>query len=90
MRFLEDFNFSNLLNHFNNNLPYYAIPIILLFKSNLVITSTFKFKKGYLKRDEFDLEYINYPFYILLPGNSEYTLQSLEIYKNIKNKIYKF
>ncbi len=87
---IEDFDFSQLINNFRNNLPPYAIPIFLRFKSNLSVTPTFKFKKGKLKEESFDLEKIGDPLYIMLPGESEYVPLRKEIYENIRNRKYKF
>ncbi len=87
---IEDFDFSGLISHFRNNLPPYAIPIFLRFKSNLSITATFKFKKVELKKEGFDLENIDDPLYVMLPGESEYTPLTKNIYENIQNKKYKF
>jgi len=87
---IEDFDFSGLISHFRNNLPPYAIPIFLRFKSNLSITATFKFKKVEIKKEGFELENIDDPLYVMLPGESEYTPLTKDIYENIQNKKYKF
>ncbi|MFW9822987.1 MAG: long-chain-acyl-CoA synthetase [Candidatus Thorarchaeota archaeon] len=87
---LKDFNLNRLLNHFKANLPYYAIPMFLRFKPNLAITSTFKFKKGDLKKESFNLDIIDDPIYILHPEKQEYVPLTQEIHENIKNKKYKF
>ncbi len=87
---IEHFDFSGLTNHFRINLPPYAMPIFLRFKSNLSITPTFKFKKVELKKEGFDLEMIDDPLYVMLPSKAEYVPLTKEIYDNILNGQYKF
>ena len=87
---IEDFDFNGLVSHFRNNLPPYAIPIFLRFKSNLSITGTFKFKKLELKKEGFEHESIDDPIYVMLPHESEYIPLTKDIYENIKKNKYKF
>jgi len=87
---LEDFNLKGLAASFSKNLPQYAVPIFLRFKSNLSTTATFKLKKGKLKQENIDLEKIDDPLYVMLPGKSEYVPLTNEIYENIQNGQYKF
>ena len=87
---LEDFNLKELAARFIKNLPQYAVPIFLRFKSNLSTTATFKLKKGKLKQENIDLEKIDDPLYVMLPGKSEYVPLTNEIYENIQNGQYKF
>ena len=49
-----------------------------------------KFKKSILKKQGFDIEACNNPFYILLPSESEYKPLTMDIFKNIQNHKYKF
>ncbi|GAG75179.1 unnamed protein product, partial [marine sediment metagenome] len=53
---LENFDFKGLATSFKNNLPNYAVPLFLRFKSNLSTTATFKLKKGELKQENINLE----------------------------------
>jgi citronellyl-CoA synthetase len=85
-----DFELKALADKFIENLAPYAIPIFLRFKSNLSITPTFKLKKVELKKEGFDLEKIDDPLYIMLPGESEYIPLTKNIYENILNGQYKF
>ena len=43
-----------------------------------------------LKKEGFNLDIIDDPLYVMLPGESEYTPLTTEIYENIKNGLYKF
>jgi citronellyl-CoA synthetase len=85
-----DFDLKALADNLRKNLAHYAIPIFLRFKSNLSITPTFKLKKVKLKKDGFDLEAIEDPLYVMLPGESEYTPLTMDTYENIQNRKYKF
>jgi len=87
---LEDFDFEVLAEHLKNNLPYYAIPIFLRFKSDLSATATFKFSKVDLKKEAYDINNISDQIYIMLPNKSGYTALTPEIYNKIQNRQYKF
>jgi len=87
---IENFDLKALADKFRENLAPYAIPIFLRFKSNLSITPTFKLKKVKLKKEGFDLVKIDDPLYVMLPGESEYTPLTKDIYENIKKNKYKF
>jgi len=43
-----------------------------------------------LRKEAFDLENIDDPLYIMLPGESEYTPLTKDIYENMLNGQYKF
>jgi len=87
---VEEFDLKGLTYKFKKMLPNYAIPIFLRFKTDLSITPTFKLKKVKLKKEGFDLANIEDPLYVVLPGESEYTPLTKEIYENIQNQEYKF
>ncbi|MFX0135215.1 MAG: long-chain-acyl-CoA synthetase, partial [Candidatus Hodarchaeota archaeon] len=87
---VDEFDFKKLLENFKENLASYAIPIFLRFKSEIAVTATFKFKKIKLKEKGFDIDKTNDILYVLLPGESEYTLLTREIYNNILNHKYKY
>jgi len=87
---LKDFNLKELAASFNKNLPHYAVPIFLRFKSNLSTTATFKLKKGKLKEESYNIENIDDPLYVMLPHESEYVSLTKEIYENIQKGQYKF
>ena len=85
-----DFDLKALAIKIRENLAPYAIPIFLRFKSNLSTTPTFKLKKVKLKKEGFDLENIEDPLFIMLPGEAEYVTLTKEIYENIQKGQYKF
>jgi len=87
---IGDFDFRRLIEHLKQNLPPYGVPIFLRFKSKLSTTATFKLKKVKLKEEDFELEKVEDPLYIMLPHESEYRPLTKEIYENIQNGQYKF
>ncbi len=66
-----------------DNLADFAVPKFLRISSELPTTGTMKVIKGPLKREGFDRERIRDPLYVLLPGESEFTALTKEIYENI-------
>ncbi|MBA7715238.1 Tyrocidine synthase 1 [subsurface metagenome] len=87
---LEEFDLKGLADLLRQNLPAYALPLFLRFKLKLSVTATFKLKKVKLKMEAFDLDNIEDPLYIMLPGESEYTPLTKDIYENMLNGQYKF
>ena len=87
---VEDFDLKGVAAILRQNLPDYAVPIFLRFKSQLSTTATFKLKKIDLKKESFTLENLDDPLYVMLPGESEYVPLTKEIYENIQNGQYKF
>ncbi len=81
---LEEFDLKGLAEHLKKNLPPYGVPIFLRFKSKLATTATFKLKKVQLKKECFDIETVEDPMYVLLPGSSEYTPLNRDICNNLQ------
>ena len=86
----EEFNFDGLLSVLNKNLPQYAIPKFIRFLCELSTTSTFKIRKSEMKQEGFDIEKIDDPIYVLLPGTKKYVPLSNIIYKEIEKGEYRF
>ena len=82
---VENFDLKKLADILSQNLPDYATPIFLRFKSKMSTTATFKLKKVELKKEGFDFENIDDPLYVVLPGESEYVHLTNEIYENLQN-----
>jgi len=57
------FDFAALVKHMQKNLPRYAIPLFLRFLPEIEITSTFKHKKGDLRKEGFDTKVVKDPIY---------------------------
>jgi len=87
---VENFDLKGVAAILRQNLPDYAVPIFLRFKSKLSTTATFKLKKIDLKKEGFDIENLDDPLYIMLPGESEYVPLTKEIYENMQNGEYLF
>ena len=79
-----------LAGHFVRALPSYAVPKVLRIMSAFEYTPTHKIKKLPLKEQAFDLERIDDPLYVLLPGESEYVPLTAGLHAEIKEGKYKF
>jgi len=86
----EEFDLKGLYDHLNKNLPSYAIPIFLRFKISLEATPTLKLKKFKLKKEEYNLNIIDDPIYIMLPNKSEFCCLTGDIYNNIQKQNIKY
>ena len=87
---VENFDLKGVADILRQNLPDYAVPIFLRFKSKLSTTATFKLKKIELKKEGFAIENLDEPLYVMLPGESEYVPLTKEIYENMQNGEYMF
>jgi citronellyl-CoA synthetase len=85
-----NFDFNSFLRMLQSNLPKYAIPIFIRFLSELSTTGTYKIQKFDQKKVGFDITKTNDPIYVHLPGSSEYTFLTKEIYENLLNEKYRF
>ena len=87
---IEDFDFEGLATQLLDNLAPYAVPIFLRFKSEMSTMSTHKLKKSKLKKEGYEIEEIDDPLYVMLPGENTYTKLTSEIYAKIQDGQYKF
>jgi citronellyl-CoA synthetase len=73
------------------NLPKYAIPVFIRIQTNrLDTTGNFKLRKTNLQKEGFNIEEISDKIYVLLPGKSDYTQLTTELYQSIINKKFVF
>lgn len=86
----EEFNFSKFYELMKEYLPKYSIPLFLRFKEELEVTATHKIQKSKLKKEEYNINEITDPVYVLLPKSSEYVLLTKEIHENILNNEYDY
>lgn len=87
----QNLNLDDLLAYFKSNLPAYAIPRFIRFKSILETTGTFKHKKSELKEDAFQINRTSDPLYVMLPpDNSSYLQLTHSIHDSIMNGDYPF
>jgi len=85
-----EFNFKNLFEILQTDLPRYAIPKFIRFLSELSTTSTFKIRKSDMKKEGFNIHKTEDPIYAYLPENSGYTLLTEDIYDKIMKGKYRY
>ncbi len=85
----QDFNFKGLAEMVRWDLPEFAIPRFIRFKDELEQTPSMKTKKEGLKREGYDIEKIDGPVYVLLPGAAEYVRLTKAVRKKIDDGAYK-
>ena len=71
-------------------LPSYAVPKFLRLNTELECTPTHKIKKVDLKKEGFDPGLVADSVYVLLPGESEYSPLTNEVYSEIQEGRYRF
>lgn len=85
------FDISEFFHFLTENLPKYAIPLFIRIQTDpLETTGNFKLRKTNLQKEGFNIEEISDIIYVLLPGKSDYTLLTTELYQSIRNKNYVF
>jgi fatty-acyl-CoA synthase len=77
------------LDYLSKDLPKYAIPLFLRFKSDLSITSTFKLKKKDLRKQNFNPNDMEDVFYFLEPQKNQYIKLDNETYQDILDQKFK-
>lgn len=87
---LEDFDFVSLAGHLKRELADFALPKFIRIKKELEQTPTMKFKKDTLKKEEYDIEKISDPVYVLLPHESGYVPLTSEVKDKIDRGEYRF
>lgn len=81
------FNVAEISMFLSENLPKYAIPIFIRIQTSpLETTGNFKLRKVNLQREGFNIEETSDSIYILLPGKSNYTHLTKELYYSLINK----
>lgn len=74
---------DQLFQYASKNLPSYAVPIFLRFKTDIDTTGTFKYKKSDLKKESFSGASCPDPVYVALPKTEQY----VKLNEDIENKI---
>ena len=77
---------SDLTSYVRNELPGYAVPLFLRIREQQQVTSTFKYQKGDLKKESFNVDSIKEPVLALLPNNTRYQPLTHEMLEKINNK----
>ena len=85
------FDFQDLADYLMRELPPFAVPVFLRVSDQAVeTTGTFKHQKNHLKEQAFDLNRVDEPVYVLLPGEKCYQQLTPEIQRGIENGEYRF
>jgi citronellyl-CoA synthetase len=87
---VEELNTKAIAGHFQRNLPSYAVPKFIRIKTELEYTATHKIKKVNLKKEGFNLDEVNDPLFVLLPGESAYRPLTKPLYDEVIDGKYKF
>jgi len=85
----EDFDFKALVKMLRQEMADFAIPRFIRFKDELEQTPSMKTKKEGLKQEDYDIEKIDAPVYVLLPGAAEYVKLTKAMRKKIDEGAYK-
>ncbi|GAA3966061.1 long-chain-acyl-CoA synthetase [Allohahella marinimesophila] len=84
------FDFASFLRMLRTSLPACAVPVFLRLGEDAETTGTFKHKKAPLKDASFDINAIDDPVYVWLPGTSTYTRVTQSVLDGINNGAYRF
>jgi citronellyl-CoA synthetase len=87
---LEDFDFKTFSTSVKQGLPPYAVPIFLRFQEEFETTVTMKRVKSRLKEGGYNPKEVKDPLYVMLPGASEYTELTPDVFAEIENGTYRF
>ncbi len=79
-----------LSQHLSSHLPAYAQPIFVRLSQVMDTTGTFKYKKTDLKKAGYDLEQLEDPIWVCLPGDSRYQLLDTGMQGAINAGKYRF
>jgi citronellyl-CoA synthetase len=88
---LNSLDVVRLYQFLKANIPNYAIPVFLRVKAAMETTGTFKYQKNNLKKEGFDPSLVNgEELFVLLPGTTDYTPITAEVFANIQSSKYRF
>ncbi|MBT4264906.1 MAG: long-chain-acyl-CoA synthetase [Deltaproteobacteria bacterium] len=86
----DEFDLEGFGRLLSASLPAYAIPRFMRFKTEFEMTPTHKIKKVGLREDGFDLNKIDDPIFVLLPGRDTYQPLTEAIAAEILEGRYRF
>jgi citronellyl-CoA synthetase len=87
---IEKFDFKGVAEHFQRALPSYAVPKFMRLNTELECTPTHKIKKVDLKKEGFDPGAVSDSVYVLLPGESQFTPLTDDLFAEIQQGQYRF
>ncbi len=79
----RDFKPQAFYQHLKAQLPDYALPLFVRLRENHDLTSTFKVRKGQLKRESFSMSDVDDPVYVLVDPQQGYQRLNAELYAAI-------
>lgn len=81
---------KEMVQHFKQCLPIYAVPVFLRIQQQVETTGTFKYQKNKLKEQGFDLNQTNERILVLLPQAAAYCDLDKVIFEDIQAYKYRF
>lgn len=87
---INDFDAAAFSRHLIEKLPAYAVPVFVRLIEQEEITGTFKYRKVELKKEHYDLNQVDDPIFVMLPGSSEFITLNAELSTQIKQKSLRF
>ena len=81
---------KDFASYIDQALPHYARPVFIRIQPAAETTGTLKFRKVDLVKDGIDVNEIDEPIYVRLPGTDTFTLLTPEILKKIEGGEYQF
>jgi len=76
--------------YITEHLPKYAVPVFIRVKTEFESTGTYKYQKGNMKKEGFNIENSDEPVKVLLPGANSYVNLTKDIVINIDSLAYRF
>ncbi|MEM7182579.1 MAG: long-chain-acyl-CoA synthetase [Spirochaetota bacterium] len=77
------FDFSTFSKMLKSSLPAYAIPLFIRILKNIETTGTFKYKKGNLKKQAYDIHTVEDEIYFLHPKEKDYRRLDQQLFEQI-------
>ena len=87
---VRDFDLKTLSDRLQQTLPPYAVPKFVRFKTKFETTATHKIKKTLLRDEGFDPYKTDDPLFAILPGQTEFTPMTKELYQDILDGKFKY
>jgi acyl-CoA synthetase (AMP-forming)/AMP-acid ligase II len=86
----ETFDLRRLVDTLLEDLPSYAVPKFVRFRTQLETTATLKIKKHVLRDEGFDPGAIEDPLFVMLPDSDEYRPLTAELHREIVEGKHRF
>lgn len=87
---INEFDTAAFSRHLCEKLPAYAVPVFVRIREQEEITGTFKYRKVELKNENYDLNQVSEPVFVMLPRSSEFTPLDADTMAQIQNQALRF